>query len=271
VSVTYPNAGQLNGTFTTLAGENSIALAAQASPAAYAGFERWRVEDDPNDTTDSGDPADPAEGAAVSFQPNPPAAPAGRGFPLSYQVVVSLPGAAFPTPETTVRVYQDDWDQLRQEYLDIPGYSGWLESRTSGLWCTSCEGDHFTHAQYVVGNWTDPAHSLMAATINANVDAVYDYLRTHNGQAAANLLAVTSGYRNPIRQIAIDIEENRHPCDFCGHARGRAVDFGCRDFNGDGQPQTQADEDILRAAVVNSGTGATAVVGYDNHHVHAQW
>jgi len=59
-------------------------------------------------------------GTIFSFSPNPPADTDGRTGPLSYSVMasVTVDGTDY---EDTITITQDNLDELRQEYEDIPG------------------------------------------------------------------------------------------------------------------------------------------------------
>ncbi|HXL33538.1 MAG TPA: hypothetical protein VN953_01330 [Gemmatimonadales bacterium] len=176
-----------NGSFTTRAGEQQITLEATVTPAALAASVRWSVVPAPEAAAETQAPATIPPGATSGF-PVPAPAP-GRwqayGHPgdlnvkrLGYEATatVSSGGTQYQSTPPPTRVYQDEVDVAREEYVEL-GVSRGVPAR--GVF-----GAHF-------GNRGDYG----VAVINPDFDRSFVALEL---QWSPSILQVNSLYRNPV-------------------------------------------------------------------------
>ena len=262
VNVRYPLANDNNGTFTSRANENRVDVEAVTTPNVLGDTVTWEIDDDPRDSYDSGNPNDPPQGANVNFNGTAPAAPNGRGFPLSYRIRARLNIGGYEQLITTYAT-QDERDQCRQEYIDMN--KNHVPSR----------GDFVDAATYV-----DPGN-FPFDEINVNQSYNVALFRIANRlqnvrNALGQAMHVNSGYRNPSRNAGIP---GAHPES--RHIYGRAADIGVRDFNNDGVINGSMVNDAVFgnvgddwAILANIATGTGASVESWNATggwVHMQW
>jgi|GEM_PF-2033278 len=262
VNVEYPLANDNNGTFTSRANENRINLEAVTTPDILGDTVTWETDDDPRDSNNSGNPDDPAPGANVNFIVNPPAAPNGRGFPLSYRIRATLNVDGYEQLVTTYAT-QDERDQCRQEYIDMN------KNRVPD------RGDFVDAATYVdPGNFSFDEININQ-TYSVALFRIADRLQSVRN-AFGQVMRVNSGYRNPVRNAGIP---GAHPES--RHIYGRAADIGVRDFNNDGDTNANMVNDPNFgnvgddwAILANIATAAGASVESWNATggwVHMQW
>lgn len=252
-SPVLPNDGV---SFTSLAAESTINLAAQISPtrfhSAYSAQIQWIVDDDPLVTGASPDVTAPANGASTSMSVAAiPLVSAGRGYPLNYRIraKVEIDGGVAIDTRT---IKQDEIDQARQEYIDMNKVT--KPARTEFTNSGQSSGGHFTFAELNTGDFS---WAIVKAVLYSGLEAT----RSNIGNQA---IGVTSGYRNPRHNYLLGgAAESRH-------IYGDAADMHVADFNGDGVVDT-ADWNLLATAAQNAG--ATYIEPYElsPDHVHADW
>jgi len=193
----------------------------------------WTVVDSPKDSINSGDPV-PEEtmaGRTITFFPNPPAAPNGRGDPLAYKITAKVTAYGYIFPAKPVTITQDEIDQCRQEYIDMNK----ARVPERGEFSNSGGTEHFTFDELNSGHYswgiiTDALYTGLEAT------------RTNYSHP----MDVSSGYRNPIHNADEGgVPESRH-------IYGLAADIYVRDLNGNGDIE-RSEWDVLADAAEAAG------------------
>jgi hypothetical protein len=176
----------------------------------------------------------------------------------------AIPGA-LRAPQSTLWIRQDEVDQLRQEYLDLPGRNVNLAPRSAFIDRGAYEQDggllvpwpDLNRTQREDGGAYD--HILLTA-------ALREGLRRWQQALGSRALEITSGFRNPVKQRLTNGRGGREGAPGSMHQYGRAVDVRAslrRDFR-----------DWVQVAWAALDAGAdyveTAPEGGWNH-VHADW
>ena len=160
----------------------------------------------------------------------PPAAPDGRGEPLTYLIIAGITVEEI-TSLDVIGITQDERDQCRQEYIDMEKD----DFPERGEFSNSGGSDHFTFGELNSGHYdwgivTDALYTGLEAT------------RTNYGHP----MDVRSGYRNPIHNADEGgVPESRH-------IYGLAADILVRDLNGNGEID-RSDWDVLKDAAELAG------------------
>ncbi len=128
-----PNPGtvySLSGSFTTLVGENVVFLQASTTPTALGPGVAWAVVPAAQAAAETQAPEPPPQGATSQFSVPTPSNADGRwqayGHPgalevkrLGYEVRARVSSGATQLQSGPLRVYQDEIDVVRQEYIDL--------------------------------------------------------------------------------------------------------------------------------------------------------
>jgi hypothetical protein len=164
----------------------------------------WTCEDVPGDGIDSGT-CNPSNGLGVKFEfiPNPPDDPNGREFPLAYIVKATVTVNERPY-EIERKIKQDNLDELRQEYEDLPERESQPRNNFDqdppaypGLLGTAAEPNR--HQWHILRDLNQHAR---------------DVVNNYSG------LNITSGYRCPIGNSRLPNSARNS-----NHQYGRAFDF----------------------------------------------
>jgi uncharacterized protein YcbK (DUF882 family) len=211
-----PNAG---GSFTTRAPENRIALEARVSPANIEPAVTWKITDDPDDDVTTVPPSsNPPTGIASSFTV-PKANESSARWPadhpgtlrrkaLAYKVTASFVYRDRTYTSAPVVVRQDDYDAIRQEYIDF------AKNRV------------LTRAE--LGSVGDPKRNSgdyrlwpSSPTLTERLPLLQELATRRFGHP----LTITGGFRNPVHHHVHKSLATRES----QHLYGAAVDFGVAD------------------------------------------
>jgi hypothetical protein len=216
-------------------------------------------------------------GPSFTFRPTDTSLRRGAGL-LSVEITAVLESAnqASPNPKSKiqipksvdrVRLQQDEVDQLRQEYLDMPGRKVDLAPRSDFVNQATCE----QRLGELAIPWPEMNRTARrdggAYCYIMLSEALCEGLRRWNEQLGSRGLTITSGYRNPFKQSITNRRRGgREGAPGSLHQYGRAVDVQAslrRDFR-----------DWVQVAWAALDAGAdyveTAPEGGWNH-VHADW
>jgi hypothetical protein len=183
----------------------------------------WRVYSDPSSIILSGNPTpDPVlASSSHTFSPNPPPATSGRIGPLSYVIEATVTVAG--SSQTTVEIItQDNLDELRQEYIDLPDRVP--QDRIE------FDKDAPAYAG-LLGAAAEPSRFQWHILRNLNQHAV-DTDSQYTGD-----LRVTSGYRTPVGNSQLS-----GSAATSNHQYGKALDFN--------QQSSSENYDAFEAALV---------------------
>lgn len=224
VNVSLPNA---TTSFTTISPENVIHLQADIKPDSldtYNSNIEWIING-------TGTPTQPSNGNDVSLTisvPPIPAAPNGRGYPLSFDIKAKLKIDTAEYTSDITTIHQDEIDQCRQEYIDMNKATKPTRAQFVNAMTYQNPG-HFSFNEINSGSYSWAIFSIANNLEN---------IRTDIGNMT---MTVNSGYRNPIHNANIGGKpESRH-------IYGLAADIAVIDYNGDGNVN-KTDWDILATA-----------------------
>jgi hypothetical protein len=182
-------------------------ISLQARVEGVPGFDSqidWVVRDGGNNSG----PGSPStgQGASFGFAPNPPDAPGGRNAPLRYTITAQITLDA-RTSSDVFTIEQDNLDELRQEYIDLPNR---VPLQRSSF-------DQETPAYSGLrGSAAEPGRHLWWILRNLNG---YAQSTDHHYAGALN---PTSGYRCPKGNAALSESGSAQTSN---HQYGQAFDF----------------------------------------------
>ncbi len=247
VNVSLPNA---TTSFTTISPENVIHLQADIKPDSldtYNSNIEWIING-------TGTPTQPSNGNDVSLTisvPPIPAAPNGRGYPLSFDIKAKLKIDTAEYTSDITTIHQDERDQCRQEYIDMNK-------------ATKPARSAFVNAQ----TYTNPGNfsfsEINSGTFTWAIFTIAQHLQNIRAAIGNQSMPVNSGYRNPIHNAAIGgAPESRH-------IYGDAADIGLQDWNGDGTTD-QDDWTLMYNAAHNEGAWVEEPFSLTPTWVHMDW
>ncbi|OGP73281.1 MAG: hypothetical protein A2W09_03215 [Deltaproteobacteria bacterium RBG_16_50_11] len=194
---------------------DSITITAQAKQHStdISSQITWTCTDAPADDIDSGtcSISTGAMGPTITFIPNPPPADTGRTKPLAYQVKAQITVEG-QTYEDIKIIKQDNLDELRQEYEDLPE----RVSQTRGQFDNEAAPTEYPRLldQPDIENGRHQWHILKTTGLSQHAIATDD---KYSGN-----LSVTCGYRCPIANEALI---SRGAARTSNHQYGEAIDF----------------------------------------------
>ncbi len=261
VRILWARGPNVEGSFTTLAGERTLAFAAEAVPAPLAPSVTWSVVDDPGDAVRAVAPSGSAPaGTSSSLDVSRQTTERWRlphGAPLSaralaFRVVAELPASGGRrAARDSIVVRQREVDVLRQEYADfgivVPSARDVVTpadvaGRTRFAWSQLNQGDYGV--------------AVITPVLLAGLEAV--------SAQSDQPLALTSVFRNPAHhRFHINVSGGSAKALLSQHQYGTAVDI-----------RTHRNLDTwhrLRNIAKSAGACAEPLTISTSDHVHADW
>jgi len=217
------------GSFTTKPGEEQVSLEATTIPSTFASEVEWAVTKAPEAAVETQSPIAPRRGATSSFSVPAPSNAAGRwqAYPvgaglevkrLGYEVTAGVSSGGTEHPAEPKRVYQDEIDVVRQEYLDL---GVWLGPPGRARFTNESPVPHLIGKGFNTGDY---------GVMVFNGDFVAHLNQLAFASASYGAWQIESQYRNPAHQ-RFHIPASAKPGLNSWHLYGCAVDITAQGAN----------------------------------------